>query len=109
MTEAQIIAELMANLKKREASIIEKESLIQTRENRLTERETDLQTREANLTERNSILESRKLLLTETETYWKNYKRDTLKDKIILTGIGFVAGFAAGGYSGFRLGVTLKY
>lgn len=96
MTDAEIIAELMTNLNAREASILEREKSIETKEARLTERETDLTTREANLTERNNLLTLRKELLDETATYWKNYKSDTLRDKLAIGGLSFVLGFASG-------------
>ena len=96
MTDAEIIAELMDNLNAREKSIIEREKSIETREARLTARESDLTTREANLTERNNLLTLRKEILDETATYWKNYKSDTLQDKLAIGGVSFVLGFVSG-------------
>lgn len=95
MTDAEIIAELMDNLKKRETSIIEKEQSISTREARLTARESDWTEREKNLEERNNLLTLREQVLVETENYWKNYKKDTLKDKILIGVISFAGGYVA--------------
>ena len=93
MTDAQIIAELMDNLKKREISIAEREQSISTKEARLTEREKDLMTREAIFIERNNLLEMRREILDETANYWKNYKKDTLKDKIFIGVLSFLGGY----------------
>lgn len=86
MTDAEIIAELMESLKRREARIIERESLI-------AERESLLKEREALLTERDNLLTMRSEILAETESYWKNYKSDALKDKIVLFILGLGAGY----------------
>lgn len=102
MTDAEIIAELMSNLEVRENLIIEKEKSLDQRELNLTERE-DL------LIEREAILNLRKNLLSEIETSWKNSERDVLIDRLIWFGIGSAAGFIGGGYSGFKLGLTVSY
>lgn len=94
MTDAEIIAELMSNLEKREAILKQdKETL---------EREKKI------LQDDKNLFEKRKQLLTETENYWKNYKADTLKDKIIAGAVGFALGFAGGNYTGFKIGVSLR-
>ena len=109
MTDAEIIAELMSNLEKREALIVEKEKSIETRQDRLTKREDALTQRETNLKERESILMQRSMLQAETETYWKNYKNDSARSRIVAFAGGVAVGFVLGGYSGFRLGVTIQY
>jgi len=116
MTDAQIIAELTANLNKREASIKLQETALASDREALTRDQAVLKSDRALLTNDQealktdkAILESRKQLLTETETYWKSYKSDTLKDKLIAAGLGFAGGFVLGGYSGFHLGVTVHY
>lgn len=93
MTDAEIIAELMSNLEKRETLIKEKEARLNEREQTLIEKE--------------AILEQRKQLSTETANFWKNYKKDTLESKIIIGSLSFLGGFLAGNYTGFTLGVSV--
>lgn len=102
MTDAEIIAELMSNLEKREASIKEQEAQLKS------DREALTKDREA-LTREQKIFEDRKALQAETERYWKNYKKDRLRDRLIDFGVGFAAGFATGNYTGFKLGVKIDY
>jgi hypothetical protein len=89
MTDAEIIAELMESLKRREARIIERESLIAARESLLKERESLL-------IERDNLLTMRSEILAETERYWKNYKSDTLRDKIFIGAASLAGGLLAG-------------
>ena len=93
MTDAQIIAELMDNLKKREISIAEREQSISTKEARLIEREKDWTQRNTILIEKNNLLEMRREILDETANYWKNYKKDTLKDKVFIGVLSFLGGY----------------
>jgi hypothetical protein len=79
MTDAEIVAELMTALTKREARIVE--------------RENELAKKEANWTERNNLLNLRKSILDESENYWKNYKSDTLKDKLLIAVVSFAGGY----------------
>ena len=89
MTDAEIIAELMASLERREKSIEQRETSILTRE-------TDLTARERSLTERNGLLDLRSQILSESENYWKNYKSDTLKNEIIIGASAFGVGLIVG-------------
>jgi len=102
MTDAQIIAELMSNLEKRETSITEQEAQLKLDKASL-EREKSL------LAQDKTIFESRKLLQTETETYWKNSKSDSLKTDLAIGAISFLAGFGLGNFTGFKLGITVQY
>ena len=102
MTDAEIVAELMSNLEKREASIKEQEAQLKS------DREALTKDREA-LTREQKIFEDRKALQAETETYWKNYKNDSARSRIVAFAGGVAVGFVLGGYSGFRLGVTIQY
>jgi hypothetical protein len=94
MTDAEIIQELMSNLEKREASIKKQEELLN--------RDREL------LTQDQMIFENRKQLLTETEAYWKNYKKETLTDKIKIGAATFAAGFILGNISGVKIGIGLQ-
>jgi hypothetical protein len=95
MTDAEIVAELMSNLEKREASIAKQEAQLKL-DRQLLENER-------------AIFESRKQLQTETELYWKNYKKETLKSKVLAFLGGFAAGFSVGNYTGFKLGASIDY
>ena len=89
MTDAEIIAELMASLERREKSIEQREASILTRK-------TDLTARERSLTERNGLLDLRSRILSESENYWKNYKKDALKNEIIIGASSFGVGLIVG-------------
>ena len=95
MTDAEIVAELMSNLEKRETLIAKQEAQLKL-DRQLLENER-------------AIFESRKQLQTETENYWKSYKKETLKSKVLAFLGGFAAGFSVGNYTGFRLGVSIDY
>ena len=92
----------MSNLEKREASIAQQEAQLKIDRDQLTHDQ-------GILTQDMMILESRKQLQAETETYWKNYKNDSARSRIVAFAGGVAVGFVLGGYSGFRLGVTIQY
>ena len=90
MTEAEIIAELMASLERREKSIEQRESLIM-------KRESDLTAKEKALTERNGLLDLRSQILSESENCLRNYRKDILKNEMLIGassfGFGLIVGF----------------
>jgi len=72
MTDAEIVAELIENLEKREAILTEREA-------DLNRREELLQQKEQLLSERESALTQRLTWQSEIENYWKNYKSESEK------------------------------
>ena len=96
MTEAEIIAELMDNLEKRE-------SLIESQELELTERETRLTERKSLLEQRENTLNARQKLWTETEAYWKNYSDGMRRE----SRFNLIRGFAWGVFIGSMATIIL--
>lgn len=86
MTDAEIIAELLTNLEKREGLLNESESLLKMRDAILTERKSALEKREISLDEREKLTQEWDNLLTEIEVSLKSYADDTKRRVFWLTG-----------------------
>lgn len=90
----QILNERDENLLQKESDLNKKEATLNGKENSLNQRETSINARET--------------LINEQEQYFKNLRGDNLIDKITFFGLGFIGGFATGGFAGFKVGVEVQ-
>jgi len=112
MTDSEILAELMNNLESREILANERELILNEREKNLEKREQGLDQKETSIKNREDLQNKKDESSTAINFYWQSLKNDKKND--YWTGFlhgfatGGAIGFVGGGFTGFKIAITIK-